>query len=468
MRKNSAEMSRPGKTTVQSNSVVGEAKTESLYAIRWVHPEEIDSLSPLVNRTLTLGRDEKSGFVLRGNEASRNHAEISRKRTTYVLRDTGSTNGVFCNGNRVDETALSEGDVLRMGEWLGVVVRCQSDQTNGKMSVRAIAPNLYGGADFERVLEPARKTSKKNLPIIIVGETGTGKERIAQTIHRWSGRVGPFVGINCAALPETLAEGELFGYRKGAFTGADRDNPGHFRSANKGTLLLDEVNELSMPLQAKLLRVLEENKVQPLGKSQPVPIDVRILCATQEDLPKAVSEQKFRADLYARLYGLKVIIPPLRERIGDVPGLFSRFIHIETDGRPPKVATGLIEQLCLYDWPFNVRELQLLTRRLLALHGQEPELQRRHLPPEMLVGFGGENEVSAISDNETGIRTDQENQEELDLKALIIALRKHKGNVAKAAREVGFSRQRAYRLMNSSSEIDLQAYRRPEDARSDA
>lgn len=461
-------MTHSGKTTVQSKSVVGEAKTELVYALRWVHPEEVDSLSLLVNRTLTLGRDEDSDFVLRGNEASRNHAEITRSGVTYVLRDLKSTNGVFCNGNRVDEITLSEGDVLRMGEWIGVVTRCPSDQTSGQMPVRAIATNLYGGADFERVLEPARKIAKKNLPVIIVGETGTGKERIAQTIHRWSGRGGRFVGINCAALPETLAEGELFGYRKGAFTGADRENPGHFRSADKGTLLLDEINELSIPLQAKLLRVLEENEVQPLGESQAVPIDVRILCATQEDLPTAVSENKFRTDLYARLNGLKVIIPPLRERIGDVPGLFSRFIHIETDGRPPKVATGLIEQLCLYDWPFNIRELQLLTRRLLALHGQEPELQRRHLPSEMLVGFGGENEARAKSDNETRVRTDQENQEEFDLRALVIALRKHKGNVAKAAREVGISRQRAYRLMNSSSEINLQAYRHSDGARSDA
>jgi len=460
-------MTRSGKTTVESKSVVDEVRTESILAIRWVYPEEVDAPTLLVNRKILLGREDSCDFVLRGSETSRHHAEIIRKGITYVLQDKGSTNGVFCNGNRIFETPISEGDVLRMGEWLGVVIKRPTDETT-RMSVRAIAPNLYGGGDLERVLDPARKIARKDLPVIIQGETGTGKERVAESIHRWSERIGPFIGINCAALPETLAEGELFGYRKGAFTGADRDTPGHFRSANHGTLLLDEINELSAPLQAKLLRVLEKNEVQPLGESHPISIDVRILCAAQEDLQIAVSEKKCRADLYARLNGLKIVMPPLRDRKGDVPGLFIRFINFESDGRPPKVNAGLIEQLCLYDWPFNVRELQLLTRRILALHGQELELQRRHLPDNVFGTLEVERAGGKKSANTPETRTKQEYQEEIDLRALVIALKKHKGNVAKATREVGISRQRAYRLMNSRSGIDLQAFRRPDEPRSDA
>ena len=191
--------------------------------------------------------------------------------------------------------------------------------------------------------------------------------------------------MNCAAVPEALAEGELFGYRKGAFTGASCGNLGHFRSANGGTLLLDEFTELPLALQAKLLRVLEQREVLPLGESRPVPVDVRVVVAAQEPLSAALEHRRLRADLYARLDGVTIQLPPLRQRLEDVVPLFEYFASEVSGGHPPRVEAELIEQLCVYDWPFNVRELELVVRRLLVLAGHEPVLRRHHLPARVCV-----------------------------------------------------------------------------------
>src|SRR5262249_14740392 len=151
-----------------------------------------------------------------------------------------------------------------------------------------VAPGLWGGAALEAAMEPLRRAAASDLPVVLEGETGTGKEVVARTLHGWSGRPGQMLAVNCAALPEGLAEAELFGYRRGAFTGADRASPGFFRSAESGTLLLDEVSDLPLPIQAKLLRVLEQREVQPLGEVRPLPVDVRLVVAGQQSLAKAV------------------------------------------------------------------------------------------------------------------------------------------------------------------------------------
>jgi transcriptional regulator with PAS, ATPase and Fis domain len=318
------------------------------------------------------------------------------------------------------------------------------------------------------VLVPARGAAESDLPIIVQGETGSGKERVVQAIHEWSGRRGPFVGVNCAAVPEAMAEAELFGYRRGAFTGADRGSTGHLRAADRGTLLLDEIGDLPLALQPKLLRALEQRAVVPLGESTPIPIDVRVVAATQEPLAKAVEEKRFRADLYARLDGLTVPLPPLRERSEDVPGLFAHMLARHLSGPLPSVDARLVEQLCLHDWPFNVREVDLLARRLAALHGREPVLRRSHLPDRMLsewrrrdsdapsadatvrVELGAEVRIPAARPtDEADLRREQE------LEALLQTLRLHEGNVTRAARELGISRQKVYRIMEGRPDVGL-------------
>jgi len=192
----------------------------------------------------------------------------------------------------VQESPIAPGQILRLGEWIGVAILVSPDAVDPDPVFDLLAANLAGGPVLGPILEQARKAASSSLPTVILGETGTGKEGLAHAMHEWSGRKGPFVAVNCAALVPTLAEAELFGYRKGAFTGADRASPGFFRAAQGGTLLLDEVTDLPESVQAKFLRALEQREISPLGESVPVPIDVRVLAATQIPLPQVVTERR--------------------------------------------------------------------------------------------------------------------------------------------------------------------------------
>jgi transcriptional regulator with PAS, ATPase and Fis domain len=299
---------------------------------------------------------------------------------------------------------------------------------------------------------------------VLEGETGTGKELGAQALHRWSGRPGALVAVNCAALPEGLAEGELFGYRRGAFTGAERASPGFFRSAEGGTLFLDEVSDLPAGLQAKLLRALEQREVQPLGESRPVAVDVRVVVASQQALSDVSREGRFRPDLLARLDGLTVRLPPLRRRREDVPALFSRLLGTVSGGRAPALESDLVERLCLHDWPFNVRELVLLVRRLVTLHGDEPTLTAQHLPERIGAPAPAGTPAASGSGASATAGVPAPTAEPLELPALMAALRASGGNVARAAAMLGITRQRAYRLMEGQA-VDLEALRRSEEPR---
>ncbi|HEY4159460.1 MAG TPA: sigma-54-dependent Fis family transcriptional regulator, partial [Polyangiaceae bacterium] len=223
---------------------------------------------------LTIGRDEECALRLSNTDVSRRHAALRRTGTEpgILIMDLNSRNGTRVNGRAVRTARVQANDVLRLGGSVLVV-------TAGLGSFSEVAPGLLGGAAFQRALSPLNQAARTDLPIVLEGETGTGKEVVTRAVHAWSGRTGPLVAINCAALPQGLAEGELFGYRRGAFTGAERASAGFFRSAEGGTLLLDEVSDLPLALQAKLLRALEQKEVQPLGETRPVPIDVRIVVA---------------------------------------------------------------------------------------------------------------------------------------------------------------------------------------------
>jgi len=225
-------------------------------------------------------------------------------------------------------------------------------------------------------------------------------------------------------------------------------------------LLLDEIVDLPLALQAKVLRVLEEREVVPLGESTAVPVDLRVVAAAQMPLEQAVRDGRFRADLLARLEGLVVALPPLRERVEDVPFLFARFLSDGTGGRPPSVEAKLVEQLCLYDWPFNVRELALTVRRLLVLEGHQPILGRAHLPPRILSARGaGQAPAPAESrkpvDQGKVVIASKRGATADEVEALAQALRDAHGNVAQAASALGITRQRAYRLMDARLDVEL-------------
>jgi DNA-binding NtrC family response regulator len=457
------------KPTKTPETTVPSDETEDLAAndrwgIRWVYPALDGALTPLGPGPLLLGRGEDVGYELAGGETSRRHAEIRREGPLWIVRDLESRNGTFVNGQRVSSAPLALGDLVRFGDSIGVVAAVAEGEGPVYTS---FAPGLHGGPALRPVLELARRTAPSALPVIVEGETGTGKEGLCRALHAWSGRTGPFFAVNCGAIPETLAEGELFGYRKGAFTGAERAHLGYFRAAHGGTLLLDEIVDLAPALQTKLLRALEQKEVVPLGESTPVAVDVRVVVAAQEALAEAVKQRRFRADLYARLNGVTLRLPPLRERREEIPFLFCRLMQDHAGGRPPQIEARAIERLCLYDWPFNLRELDLLVRRLIVLY-PEGRLRKADLPDAIKASSGdgpaapGAEPAAAMAAEPAPPkaprpRTPEGRQarDEQDLAALVAALRAARGNVVHAAAAAGMTRQRAYRLMGQRGDINL-------------
>jgi len=355
-----------------------------------------------------------------------------------TVGDLQSRNGVYVNGHRCSRAPLKLHDVVRCGEWIGIV-----ETSTFGAGFREITPGWFGGSRLYAAIEPATRISS-DVPVVIQGETGSGKEGVAQAIHRWSARVGPLVAVNCATLPEHLAESELFGHKKGAFSGADRASPGLFLAADGGTLFLDEILELSLSLQAKLLRAIERREVLPLGETKPVCVDIRIIAAAQEPLADAVADGRFRADLHARLDGLTVTLPPLRERPTDIIPLFLEFASRGAKGRPVELDAKFVEALCVYDWPLNIRELSMLARRLMDIQGNDSPLKRNCLPDRILRYVRDEAKDSAPSPAK---RIWQSAKDDQQYETLLAALRENNGSVAKAAAIIGITRARAYRLI---------------------
>jgi DNA-binding NtrC family response regulator len=243
------------------------------------------------------------------------------------------------------------------------------------------------------ILNLAKNVASSNATVLILGESGTGKELLASYIHQHSGRSkGPYVAVNCAALPESLAESELFGHEKGSFTGAASRKIGKFELANHGTILLDEISEMAMPLQAKLLRVLQEREIDRVGGNKPIQINVRIIAISNIDLKKAVKEGKFREDLFYRINVIPLIVPPLRERKGDVPLLANYFLEkysSTNDKRMTEIAEKTISLLLQYEWKGNVREFEnTIERTVLMANGKT--LLPKHLFLEETESNGSE------------------------------------------------------------------------------
>jgi len=323
-----------------------------------------------------------------------------------------------------------------------ITVRNASHQS----ALRRMASESEAGAfltaspAMEAVLQEARKLAASPAPLLIQGETGSGKEVLARWIHARSPQaMGPFAALNCAALPESLAESELFGHVKGAFTGAEAPRKGKFQAADGGILFLDEVGDLPLPLQAKLLRSLEDGSVEPVGADRPVAVRVRVLAATHRDLRNRSRDGAFREDLLYRIAGLLLRVPPLRERPEDLPLLAQHFLDEARlrQGWPASPLPGsFLKALKEYSWPGNVRELRWAVERAALLSG--PGLpEPGHLPPEVRQGRTGSPPGSL-----EGVRQDAESR------AISEALEKARGNVAAAARLLHLSRSRLYERLS--------------------
>lgn len=304
------------------------------------------------------------------------------------------------------------------------------------MSRNPELPQLMGESpEFKALLRALQVASATDVTVMLLGESGTGKEQLARYLHDNSNRRdGPFVAINCAALPEGLAESELFGHRKGAFTGAVSDHAGRIGAAEGGTLFLDEVAEMSPAVQAKLLRFLESGEYQPVGDTAIRHAEVRIVAATHADLAARVEEGAFRQDLYYRLNVVPFQVPPLRERTGDIPLLLRELTRqlAGTHGlEPPHYSAGAVEKLQQYHWPGNIRELRNLCERMLILFSGRP-IEATNLPPEIR---DQQRKKWLFSLPDSGLKL-----EELEQELLRQALEKTGGNQSRAARLLGLSR----------------------------
>ncbi len=339
---------------------------------------------------LTIGRGQSAAIRIDDKAVSRKHAQLVIEGRRVRIIDLGGRNGTRINGKRLvrdGERALASGDVISIGSATLVLHKDEAEDTQTVEATQSVAPTrvelgervvLIATPVMARVFELLRRLARSELPVLVRGETGVGKENAAYAVHHWSPRAaGPFIAVNCAAIPQNLVESELFGHVRGAFTGATGARAGLFERAAGGTLFLDEVGELPEATQAKLLRVLEDGLITPVGAGRPRELDVRVVAATNRDLAAEVEAGRFRRDLYFRLASAPIQIPPLRERVHEVPVLANEFLEqaCARQGRAPlQLAPGATRLLLGHPWPGNVRELRNLAEYLaVAVAGETIE-----------------------------------------------------------------------------------------------
>jgi transcriptional regulator of acetoin/glycerol metabolism len=303
---------------------------------------------------------------------SADHGKLFRGPLGWVLEDLRSKNGSVVDGEVTRRSLVSDGTLIELGHtYLMFCVApvedgAPADQVAGEPPHEPPGLATFDGRLATRFASLAR-IARAPVTVMLLGETGTGKELVARALHELSGRSGLFVAVNCGALPGALVEAELFGSRRGAYTGATSDRLGLVRSSDGGTLFLDEIGELSLAAQAVLLRVLQERQVVPVGGDRPVEVDLRLCVATLRDLPALAACGKFRHDLYARLLGFTLALPPLRERLVDFGHILSALLQRVAKGRAIRFAPAALYALLRHDWPFNIRELERTLTTAVAL-----------------------------------------------------------------------------------------------------
>jgi DNA-binding NtrC family response regulator len=315
-----------------------------------------------------LGRDKDCDLVLLDESVSRHHARLVATSAGILVEDMGSTNGITYLGKRFGRATLEVGARLGVGSCT-IDLLPLPDSEAMPLSTKESYGDLVGSSlPMRRLYASLELLEKSDAPVLVEGETGTGKELVARALHENGRRKGkPFVLIDCGNVPSYLMESELFGHRKGSFTGAVADRAGAFEAANTGTVFLDELGELPLELQPKLLRVLETGQVKRVGDVQHLPVDVRVIAATKRDLAHEVAENRFREDLFYRVAVVQLHLPPLRDRREDIPTL-AQHLAVQISGGEVRTLPREAEEFFMHhDWPGNVRELRNVIQRMLAL-----------------------------------------------------------------------------------------------------
>ncbi len=375
----------------------------------------------------TIGRHPENHIPLNDAGMSRHHAMVTFGGGGSVkVGDQGSHNGTFLNGQKVTSSGVPAryGDVVRCGTTLLLVV--PDVKVYALWPDAATASPLMGGPDMDAVRQRIKAVAEQEMHVLIYGETGTGKDITASMLHEQSERKnGAFVPLNCSAVPESLFEAELFGARKGAFTGAVTDRPGILLGAHNGTLFLDEVGEMPLSVQPRLLRAVEQGEFRPLGGNKALRVNLRIVAATHRDLAREVEHGTFREDLYYRLCNTVITLPPLRQRRDDVVLLAQQ--HIACVAQRVTMSARLVEKLLLHSWPGNVRDLYRVLNSALveARVGGDSQLTSAHLPGEL-------SRPAPAGDLLTSVKE---------------ALTRNKGNVAHTAQDLGVQRKAVYTVL---------------------
>jgi DNA-binding NtrC family response regulator len=401
-----------------------------------------------------VGSKEGNALRLANETVSRYHFEIEPTPNGFLLRDLGSTNGTFVDGYRVRELYLPNRAQLKAGE-----VQLSFEALGEDVAIELSNQDRFGdalgrSASMREVFSTLEKVAKKDLTILLEGESGTGKERLAEAIHLASPRArGRFVVFDCASVPATLMESELLGHERGAFTGAQSRRVGRFEEAHGGTLFLDEIGELPLDLQPKLLRALERREIRRVGGTSVIPVDVRVVAATNRDLVREVNRGAFREDLYYRLAVVRVRVPPLRERKEDIPLLVEHFVRESLDGNEAEahqVVAGISdanwEGLVAHSWPGNVRELRNFIERTLAVSGGVSGPESTAAPRTGSAQPAGE--VAASVDlSRPYIEAREELLGRFEKAYLEAMLAREGGNISRAARAAGLDRMHFKRLL---------------------
>lgn len=374
------------------------------------------------------------------------HADLQKVHGRWLLTDRGSRNGTEVDGRRIETVRISDGALFRLGRTFfrfhaafsveGPVALDFADLRPGRTGLLTLSPA------FGVVLKRAEAVAGTRVPVLLRGESGTGKELLARALHELSGRPGAFVAVNAGAIPQNLVEAELFGYRKGAFTGAARDHPGLVRASEGGTLFLDEIGDLPTSAQAALLRVLQESEVVQVGSVRGQPVDLRVVAATHRDLDQLVTDRVFRHDLLARIDGVTLVVPPLRERVEDLALLVALLLGRLAAGNPRvHLSPEAAEALLSYEWPLNVRQLEQALTSAAALAGTGA-IGVEHLP------------VGVVRPT-LELDADQEDHRQ----NLLALLREHRGNLSAVARALGKGRTQVVRWLERYR-LDPEHFRR--------
>jgi sigma-54 dependent transcriptional regulator, acetoin dehydrogenase operon transcriptional activator AcoR len=404
--------------------------------------------------------------------ASSVHARLRLLDGEWVLEDAESRNGTFVDGKRITRATVHEGEVIELGRALFVLERASVERDGIDIDAESTVPEAPGLATLSPELgsqyAALGRIARSNISVLLLGETGSGKEVLARAVHALSQRGGRFVAVNCGALPQSLVEAQLFGHVKGAFSGALRDEPGLVRAADGGTLFLDEIGDLPPSSQAALLRVLQEREVLPVGSTHAVRVDLRVVAATHRSLSREAARGAFRSDLLARLSGFTLDLPPLRRRKHDLGVLIADLLHgLEGYSERGDVARVTLtptvgRALLAYDWPHNVRELQQALAAALVL-ADDGAITSATLPPAIAAAIAApaprasiaapaprasiaapapRASIAAPAPNTSTSRDD----EQLRL-TLVEHLRTHCGNVAAVARAMGKAPMQVHRWM---------------------